>query len=244
MLNALTPPARLAAHEQGARLHPIDRAIVLLRLATDDPSEDLASLPIGVRDRRLLDHRRATFGDRIPCLIDCPACAATQEFELSAAALADGLAEAPEGEATLELDGWRVSLRPLASRDLAWASQARDANDAASVLLERAVATVQGPGGQDKGDLPPPLWNAIEAEVSAREAAAEISLDFTCADCAASWMAAFDIAACFWSEVDADARRLLAEVAALAERFGWSETEILGLSSARRRAYLELAGAG
>ncbi|KFG69600.1 hypothetical protein, partial [Microvirga sp. BSC39] len=55
------------------------------------------------------------------------------------------------------------------------------------------------------------------------------------------WTAGFDIGAHFWTEVEADARRLLSEVAALAERFGWSEEALLTMPASRRRAYLELA---
>ena len=41
----------------------------------------------------------------------------------------------------------------------------------------------------------------------------------------------------------ADARRLLGEVAALAERFGWSEEALLAMPGSRRRAYLDLVRA-
>ena len=85
MEQALPPLARLEAREQGASLHAVDRALVLLHLAEPATTEALPRLPLAERDRRLLAHRRATFGDRMPCLADCAHCGATQEFELSAA---------------------------------------------------------------------------------------------------------------------------------------------------------------
>jgi hypothetical protein len=38
------------------------------------------------------------------------------------------------------------------------------------------------------------------------------------------------------------ARRLLYDVHALASAYGWSEDEVLAVSPARRRCYLEMAG--
>jgi hypothetical protein len=52
----------------------------------------------------------------------------------------------------------------------------------------------------------------------------------------------FDMPAYFWSEIQMGARRLLQEVHALASAYGWRESEILMLSAARRRAYLEMVG--
>jgi hypothetical protein len=63
----------------------------------------------------------------------------------------------------------------------------------------------------------------------------------TCPECGHSWETVFDIVTFLWSEVTAYARRLLHEVATLAHSFGWRESEILELTAARRRHYLELA---
>ena len=241
MTRGLSPAARLEARDQGARLHPVDRALVLLALAAPEAAAEMADLPLGERDRRLLAHRRATFGDRIPCLVDCPRCAAAQEFDLSASALLDGLAATP-GEETLEAEGWRVRLRPLASRDLAAAASHGEATSAAAALVACAIAAAEAPSGA-RDRLPASVWAIIKARVAEREGAAEIALDLSCADCGHAWTAPFDIGSCFWSEVEADARRLLVEVATLAQRFGWSEADLLAMSAARRRTYLELAGA-
>jgi hypothetical protein len=70
--------------------------------------------------------------------------------------------------------------------------------------------------------------------------AAEVLLNLQCPLCTHSWQAFFDIAAFFWTEISAHARRLLHEVDALARIYGWDEAEILGLSPTRRQAYLEL----
>lgn len=239
MERALSPQARLEAREQGARLHPLDRALALLRLAAPDADGNPAQLPLGERDRRLLAHRRATFGDRIACLADCPACGSTLEFELSAEALLRGAGETPPEE-ILQADGWRIRLRPLHSADLAAAACEGTSERAAAALVARAIVETIAPDGESGSPLPSQLLPLVENRIAEREAVAELTLDLACIDCGAGWTAGFDIGAHFWSEVEADARRLLAEVATLAARFGWSEAELLAMSPARRHAYLEL----
>lgn len=242
MAAPLLPQARLAARDQGVRLHPLDQALVLLRLALPG-HPDPAALPLALRDRHLLAQRHATFGDQIVCLADCPRCAATQEFTLSATAVMAGLEDAPVEPEVLALEGWRLTLRPLRSLDLAAAAGTGDAGQAEAVLAFRALADAAGPAGEGPDALPGHLWPAIAARVAEREAAAEAALDLRCPECDAGWTASFDIGAIFWKEVEADARRLLAEVAALAQHFGWPEAELLAMSPARRRAYLDLLGA-
>lgn len=239
MERALSPQARLEAREQGAHLHPLDRALALLRLAAPEPEGNPAQLPLGERDRRLLAHRQATFGDRIACLADCPACRSTLEFELSAETLLREASGTPPDE-ILDAEGWRIHLRALHSADLAAAAREGTPERAAAALVARAIVGAAGPDGQSGNSLPAQLWPLVERRVAEREASAELALDLACIDCGAGWTACFDIGAHFWSEVEADARRLLAEVATLAERFGWSEAELLAMSPARRRAYLEL----
>jgi hypothetical protein len=61
-----------------------------------------------------------------------------------------------------------------------------------------------------------------------------------CSSCGHKWEAPFDIVAFFWTEINAAAHGLLREVHALASAYGWTESEILALSPARRRCYLEM----
>ena len=89
-------------------------------------------------------------------------------------------------------------------------------------------------------DLPDDLLAALAAEMSARDPQAEVLLDLTCPACGARWQTVFDIAAYFWAELTAEAKRLLREVDALARAYGWCEADILALSPRRRQAYLEL----
>jgi hypothetical protein len=237
------PPARLLeASELGACLHPLDQALVVLRLSGPDLDEDPAALPIAERDRRLVELRQAMFGDSIPCVINCPACAGLQEFELSAAAL---LAEigAPCPEEVLSLEGWTIVLRALDSRDLAAVASAPGVETASRWLAERAIRLEASPAGAGPAEpLPAAIRAAAARRIAEREEAADLALDLGCTGCGAAWTAVFDIGAHLWLEIDAQARRLVREVAALAARFGWSEADLLAMPPARRRAYLHAEG--
>ena len=72
---------------------------------------------------------------------------------------------------------------------------------------------------------------------------AEIILRFTCPACGHRWELLFDIAEFFWTEIAAQAQRLLREIDALARAYGWTEREIFSLPAQRRQTYLEMLAA-
>jgi len=245
MTSGLTASSILRAWECAARRHPIDRALVLLWSA--DPTlttAELAGLAIGERDRRLLMLHRVTFGDRLDCLATCPACQTPQEFELSARALlsaAEGNVGQGRPAPVLSEDGHTVRVRSLDSNDLAAAARCTDVESAAATLLDRAVASAETADGPVSPDaLPPSLRERIADCLAEWQSEADILLDLRCADCGHTWDAALDIVAFFWAEIEAEAERMLREVAALARLYGWSETEVLALSPLRRQTYLAL----
>jgi hypothetical protein len=49
----------------------------------------------------------------------------------------------------------------------------------------------------------------------------------------------FDIVSFLWTEIAAEAKRLLREVHILASAYGWREADIFSLSPLRRQFYLE-----
>jgi hypothetical protein len=54
----------------------------------------------------------------------------------------------------------------------------------------------------------------------------------------------FDIVSFFWTELSAQAKRLLREVHTLARGYGWREADILAMSARRRQLYLDLVTDG
>ena len=93
------------------------------------------------------------------------------------------------------------------------------------------------------GDDPAGFPAELDALADELAGAASLHGAVVCPECGAVFDATLDPAAVLWERICADAPRLLGEVAALARAFGWSESQILALSDARRDAYLDLVGA-
>jgi hypothetical protein len=151
---------------------------------------------------------------------------------LSAEAL---LARAPAAVADVWVD--RVRVRMPTTRDLAAIARAPDEASAVRTLLERLV---DGDGASDSSPSPVPLDRLTRA-LDEADPCIDVAIDMTCPACAHLWNAPFDIVEFLWEEIEVRARRLLDEVHVLASAYGWTETEILRLSDARRGAYLERA---
>jgi hypothetical protein len=88
--------------------------------------------------------------------------------------------------------------------------------------------------------LPAQVAAAIADCMGQADPQTDVQLDLTCPACGHDWRAPFDIVSYLWSEINAWAGRLLGEVHTLAFTYGWDEADILAMSSARRRRYLEM----
>ncbi len=238
-MRTLAPSDLLLLWERGAALHAVDRA--LLALATAEPergADELARLPLGDRDARLLELRRVTIGDRLEAVATCPRCDVRVELELACADLIAG-EDAGAGEWELDHGGARLTLRVLDSRDAAAAAIAgRDGGveAARSALLSRAVVEAER-------DLGPDATAVVAAALAERDPRAELLLDMTCPDCGHAWQPVLDVASFVWAELTARAERLLGDVHSLARAYGWREADVLALSEVRRTTYVALAEA-
>ncbi|MGW8765217.1 T4 family baseplate hub assembly chaperone [Streptomyces sp. NPDC055815] len=237
-MRALTQDRLLHEWEAGAGQGPVVRAVALAAAAGGHTFAEASDLPLGTRDALLVDVRAACFPGDLECLARCPGCG--EELDVSVP-LSDLRLPVPERyEATLVTEGGtRVRYRALTSRDvLAVAPQAPDARRR---LVGRCVLDVDGaPAAGEPADE---VVEAVAAALTEADPRADVRLALTCALCGHAWAAPFDVPAHVWAEVDACARGLLAQVHALARAYGWSERDILALSSARRRFYLEAIGA-
>jgi hypothetical protein len=233
----------LAVWDTGRQQHELDRALTLLAAGTKGSSRDeLADLPIGERDARLLRLRALVFGPAATGFAECPECGERVELPIDTATFADGSAPAgPTNVAThreVETNGSRVRFRVPSSRDLAEVVSAPDASNGLRRLIGRCIIEVDPPN-----DLPDETVEALSRAILEADPQAEIIISLSCPGCARRWELLFDIAHFFWNEIAAQARRLLREIDALARAYGWSEREILNLSARRRQSYLELVAA-
>jgi hypothetical protein len=242
-MRPLLAPDLLQLWETGLSEHPLDRALIVLAAAFPELSwDDLADLSVGRRNQLLLAVREQVFGPRLPAVAQCPACQGSLELLLDSSMLRASGRE--KLESTIEHraeDGQVLRFRLPNSRDLAAILGCADRSEARLLLLRRCLAPSDDAKAGPDWTLAESGLSAIAAQMAERDPQAEVLLDLCCPACGHRWPLALDIAAFFWTELAAQARRLLGEVGTLARSYGWAEADILSLSSARRRAYMEMA---
>lgn len=213
--------ALLALHDQGADADARGRALLLAGLVAD--AGLAAQLPLGELSRRVWRLRR-DFGlqPAADALCNCPHCGETLEFTLPAEFAPPAATTTAGGVAMVWADGehW-----------LRWPTLADiDAR------------------GLDPRRLGPAPWQQPEfvaqaaAALAAADPALATSIALDCPHCGQHFAEDFDACGFLWAELDAHARDLLQQVVQLARAFGWAEDAILGMSAARRAAYLAEIG--
>jgi hypothetical protein len=245
-MKALTPSGLLDAWELGQGQGPTVRALALLAAASPQTAwEELGALPLGERDRRLLELREGTLGRAIESVARCPGCGEPLELTLDTRDLLAGPAvvETVE-ESELIRDGLALRFRLPNSFDLLAAERCAGVEEARRLLAERCVVEAR------RESMPVPAADLAEEDVAALAAAlaeadpgAELLLELRCPACERGWWELLDVAAFVWAEVEVQARRLLREVHVLARAYGWREADVLALTPRRRRLYLEMVTA-
>lgn len=240
---APTAAELLNAWEASLTQAPAARALALLAAASRDTAAEVARLSIGRRDAALLTLRQHAFGSRIECLAACPACAEPVEIAFDVDQVrAEPLEEVRE-PLTLMLYRYVARFRLPTTADLSAVAAAGSLAGARQTLLARCLLSAERDGAPCAADaLPEEVVAAISERMAAADPQAEIELRVACPACAAEWPVRFDISVHLWQEVNAWARRLLADVHALASAYGWSERAVLAMSPLRRGLYLEMAG--
>lgn len=227
--------------EQADGLDPARQALVLAAAADQSSApKELSALPVGQRDARLLSLRVAMAGPNLEATAMCASCSELVEFSIDALALLDVTASGG-GPHTTVVDGISVTWRCPTSDDLAHLASLDDSAPAEAVLFQRCILDVTGTRPVTASDLPPGVRAAVTEAMGDADPLAEILVDLTCANCGSQFTAEVDVAAFTWTELKACAHRLLREIDVLARVYGWTEREVLELSTARRAAYLELA---
>lgn len=243
-MRPLSTHVLLRVWEVGEYQHPLDRALTILAAACPELTwDELTTLSIGQRDARLLALRERTYGPKMEGFIGCPQCAASLEFDVTVADLR-AAAEPDAGEETLQLvtDGLELRFRLPNSRDLAAVLGCRDPATARDLLVQRCVLEAAREGTPvAAGELPADIAVELSQSMSEHDPQAEVLMDLRCPSCHHRWQTLFDIVTYFWTELAAQAQRLLREVHALARAYGWREADILGMSARRRQFYMEMA---
>lgn len=244
-MSALSPRAVLEVWEASAGRSATAQALAVLAAACPEASpEELAALPLGERDRRLLALRAATLGETLEARSQCPKCGEVLELALGASQLLDGEQPAAHGATDeLRLADLVVRCRAPNSADLLAVESCGGPDEARHRLLERCVPEARRAGEPVAvTELEAAEVAELDAALAALDPWAEVQLALECPACRHSWRELFDVASFFTAELASLAGRLLREVHALARGYGWRETDILAMSGRRRQAYLEMLG--
>lgn len=210
--------------ERGAWRHPLDRALLLAAVA--DPRVNWADRPLGERDACLMALRCEWFGPWFDAVIACNNCRKLLSLRVDLRVLAERVVKE---DSPVEVDG--ACLRRPTTRDLAALVGQLDAESAATALLRRLTLTAPAEGWTDTRRA------GIEAALDDADPLAHIALDITCEHCESHFSAPLDIGATLWDELSTQAEQVIDDVHMLASAYGWSESEILTMSAARRALY-------
>jgi len=224
----------LSLWETGRAMDALHRAVAVVCATHPERSTDeVLDWPLGRRDRALLGVHAARVGPSLDVVLTCPACEAQLEASLPVEVL---LAEPPPRDPfTVRHAGRELRARCATTRDLAAVAHLTSADHARRALAERLLLD------------PVPLDDALLAALAegAREAdpLAEIRLEPVCAGCGAPFEAQIEVVDHVWAGITREVQALLRDVHELARAYHWSEAAILGLSPARRDAYLQMVRA-
>lgn len=229
--------------EQGQGYGPTVRALVLLAAAcSEEPWEELEALPLGERDRRLLDLRIVTAGRRLDAFAGCPSCGEPLDLSLDAGALLNAYGPVLS-EGGLAREDLALRFRPVSSADVLAVERCAEVEEARRRLADRCLLEARrGERTVDAGALSEEEMTDLSQALAEADPGAELLFDLRCPACDAAWQQVLDVAAFVWEELEAQARRVLGEVHVLARAYGWREADVLALSPRRRRIYLEMVG--
>jgi len=221
------------------------------RLGSDEPvsREAIRSLTVGDREALLLHLRRLTRGDRLRCLLTCPAPECQEKLEVDvdvADLLLPSCGEAlQEHELTLRPEDGassivRFRLPTGADQEAAAVTARTDAAGAADLVLRRCLRSVTSSDGNPVDKPPDALAELLPDRMAELDPQAEITLHLACPVCGAAFSTIFDTASYLIQELEAEVRHLYREVHLLAYHYHWSAAEILGMSIGKRRKFLRL----
>jgi hypothetical protein len=144
----LTAAELLKLYESGLSKPPLERAVGILAVACPEtPPEQIAKLTAGRRDELLLTLRELTFGARVECLVDCPACGSGLEFAFRTSEIRMPGADAAPPDA-IEIEGFQIHVRLPDTNDLVAASGAAGVEQAGRRNVRRNVQSMLEEGHQ------------------------------------------------------------------------------------------------
>ena len=243
-MKPLSASELLIIWEEGLDQSLLEKTMRLLGKACSvSDHNDIGLLSIGERDARLLQLREWLFGYRLKNMAHCPKCKEPVEWETSTENL--HLQQLPADLAVrsfiLEKDDYSINFRLLNTHDISNAMTDTTYQADQKKILSDCIVGVNKKGKKYKEKkLPDEVLDALSRRMEEEDPQADIRMNIQCPACAHQWQARFDIVSFLWTEINSWAQRMMQEVYLLARSFGWSEKDILNMSSRRRQLYLQM----
>lgn len=238
----LSAEALLELWERGSTEPSPLAAVALLSAASGQPQAEVARLPVGERDLRLLALYRSLRGRRVEGVSKCPSCGEQVETAFDVDALLAALREPVPQPLACTAGRWRATLRLPSTHDLLAVAAHGTREAMRDALLRRCIVEAwRGRKRMPVDDAPPELLDAAEAAMQQADPAGDVRLALTCPECAHEWEVALDAATFVRAEVSSRARQVANAVHLLASAYGWRESDILSMSPARRQLYISQA---
>jgi hypothetical protein len=238
-----TAATLLRAWESGAAAASDDRATSLLHsLGALAAGVRVDELTVGQCDARLLELRRALFGEMLEAVATCPACRTEVDVTVLLGELQPPFCADPGPALTVQADGYTLTCRIPRNEDLRVLAR-RQGEVRLRDLLERCMLEASSPGGSPVAlpELPEATVEAVVGALADSDPGAQTVLRIRC-PCGSEWTDELDIRGVVWSDLTEWVGQALTQVHLLARAYGWSEADILQMSGWRRRWYLEAAG--
>lgn len=217
----------LQAWEDAAASDPVRRPLRMLMHAMPETNAGaLENMSLLRRNRLLLELYAATFGPTLQGFALCQSCGSAMEFDSNVEDLLSTLPEFDEGEGG--------SVHAITSCMLLSALQEEDPLNRERLLL----SLCSGRDPADLSALDESLLEKLRLSVSVANADAEMCCRIQCAECDEANRVDFDPAYFVWLAVRHRASVLMADVHDIASAYGWAESSILAMTSARREVYL------
>ena len=247
-MRGLSSQELLSVWDQGHGLSPGGRAMLVLATACPEyRSRNMDSLNIGERDALLASIRARTFGEAIESVVTCPACAAMVEVTADVHMIFPDATQIVSRDAIARLPveiaagDFFVQVVPPTVRDVEAIATTATPEEGVRMLLRRCILRAEKWGNPcEVDDLPEEVCALLEERMAEADPQGDVQLSVRCPGCDHRWPVPFDILTYFWSEIHLAASGLLRDIHALASAYGWRESEILALSTRRRRIYLEM----
>jgi hypothetical protein len=234
---------------------PLERDTRLLQgcVAGLGDRETLQQLSLGDRAVLLLCARRLTFGDEIDCVLKCPQCDESLDFQLRIdQLLPPALSDAPpryfEETVIVASERYHVRLRVPCGADFeeVLRQPGTTAGESVRVVLARCVEWARKENDAvmratiPLDEWPEELADHVSDRLGEFDPQAEIALQLQCPACQHHFTSSFDCGEYFFSELSARQDRRYREVHELALAYHWSEADILSMSPRKRQHYLDL----